>query len=261
MKMKILILGSDGMVGSMMTSYLSNKERGYDVTSLGRKDFDAVTDSLPDLSNYDYVINCIGLIKQKTIENNPLYYILNSEFPHKLSAACNKVIHISSDCVFSGNLESKFSYKVDSVKDAEDDYGKSKAQGEPSNCMVLRTSIIGPSKKGFGLFEWFKNTSDDPVKGFSNHFWSGVTTLELAKIINEQIRYKLYYNGVHQIAGNKVSKLTLLQLINDIFELKKNIIACEDIKTINRSLIGDINAIPIKRQLKELKLWMDNEAS
>lgn len=246
------------MAGSMMTSVLSKK---YDITSWGRKDFDAVTDSLSDLSSYDYVINCIGLIKQKTTENDPLYYTLNSDFPHKLASVCDKVIHISSDCVFSGNLNSKFSYRCDSTKDAEDDYGKSKAQGEPPNCMVLRTSIIGPSKKGFGLFEWFKNTSDNPVKGFSNHFWSGITTLELGHIVDYIITNNLYTHIIRQIASNKVSKLRLLQLINDTFNLKKNIVICEDIKSINRSLIGDLNASTIKNQLFELKLWMENEIS
>src|SRR5512143_2274853 len=95
----ILVLGAGGMAGSMMTSYLS--KQGQQVTPMFRQDFDALKDDWPDISHFDYVINCIGLIKQKS-SDDALLYALNSEFPQRLSQKCKRLIHLSSDCVFSG---------------------------------------------------------------------------------------------------------------------------------------------------------------
>jgi len=253
MNKKILIFGANGMAGSMITSYLKRK---YEVTALSRKEFDCLQDPIPSVSNFDYVINCIGLIKQKSNDSELLIKI-NSEFVHALAQVClindAKLIHLSSDCVFSGELDSNLSYKTCDVKDAKDDYGKSKANGESAFAMVLRTSIIGPSYDNFGLFEWFKNTSDNPVKGFDNHLWGGITTLELSKIIDKIIENNLHQNKILQITGTNISKYNLLLLINDIFKLNKIVNKCNANESINRSLIGDYQAQEIEKQLYELK--------
>lgn len=249
--MKIAILGAGGMAGSMMSRYLSEY---HEVASLHRSDFDVEKDTIPNLRDYDYVVNCIGVIKQKS-SNEKLLFDVNGKFPYKLAWSCNRLIHISSDCVFSGNLPEHSAYRTTDIRDAKDSYGKSKAEGEISEAIVLRTSIIGPSKDNDGLFEWFRNTKENPVKGFDNHWWSGITTLELAKIVNE-VMDKSYYKGIYQIASEKISKLHLLHLINSTFNLGKNIIPTKSIQSINRSLLADIFAKPLAEQLYELKEYM-----
>lgn len=252
--MKILIFGKNGMVGQIVTSYFKDK---YDVDAWGRNRFDAVKDPIPNLKQYDYVINCIGLIKQKS-NDEQLFKKINSEFPHELARASNKLIHISSDCVFSGNLSERLSYRTSDEKNAEDAYGKSKAEGEPKTAMVLRTSVIGPAKDNSGLFEWFRN-APGPVNGFINHWWSGVTTLELAKIIDSIVSGHAFTPGIFQIAGTKVTKYDLLNYINDAFRLNKNIKLHKDNNVVNRSLYGDIKAKDIKKQLTELYEYENNQ--
>jgi dTDP-4-dehydrorhamnose reductase len=253
MNKKILILGSNGMAGSMISSYLEDK---HYVTSFSRKDFDCVKDAFPAIYSFDYVINCIGLIKQKSNDSESLNKI-NSLFVHDLAHACScqgaKLIHLSSDCVFSGDLDPKLSYNTSDIKDAKDDYGKSKSRGESKLAMVLRTSIIGPSSDQFGLFEWFRNTAQNTVNGFNNHLWSGITTLELAKIIDKIISNDLHQNIILQIAGTNISKYDLLSLINNIFKLNKNINKCDAEIIVNRSLVGDYKAQDIEKQLIELR--------
>ncbi len=248
--MKVLVLGSAGMAGSMISKYLNAY---YDVTSWGRSTFDCLKDSIPSLKKYDYVINCIGMIKQKQSSIKDLYKI-NSEFPKELCKKTNKLIHISSDCVFLGKLSINNSYSSKDKPNADDDYGKSKYLGEiHDSSMVLRTSIIGPSKDNAGLFEWFKNESSSEIKGYINHIWSGVTTLELAKKIKSIIDNEEYKCGIYHVSSNKVSKYDLLNQINETFDLNKNIVSYYDINYINRSLIADIECQDIKQQLLELK--------
>lgn len=252
---KILIIGAGGMAGSTVSKYLSNN---HEVSILLRENFDVLKDHLPNVDNYEYVINCIGIIKQKAgKEDDKKMFKVNTIFPHELSLHCKKLIHISSDCVFSGKLEQDKSYKTNDFKDAEDAYGQSKADGEPShNCMVLRTSIIGPARDNFGLFEWFRNTTDESVKGFTNHWWSGITTLELAITINDIINNDLYRNGIQQIASKKISKYDLLCWINKIFDCGKKIFPHLSNQEINRVLQPDISAKNLWYQLQELKKFM-----
>jgi dTDP-4-dehydrorhamnose reductase len=247
---KVLVLGSAGMAGSIISKFLSSY---HDVTSFDRRHFDCLKDKIPALDKYDCVINCIGKIKQKESSIDD-YYKINSEFPKELCKKTNKLIHISSDCVFSGKLSISKAYYSKDHPDADDDYGKSKALGEfPDESMVLRTSIIGPSKDNAGLFEWFKNNNSAEIPGYINHIWSGITTLELAKIINAILNENKYKHGLYQIASNKLSKYDLLTQINETFDLDKNIIPYFDINYINRSLLSDIQCQNIKQQLLELK--------
>lgn len=248
--MKILVLGSAGMAGSMISKYL---ESYYDVTSWDRNLFDCLKNKIPSLKKYDYVINCIGIIKQKQSSIQDLYKI-NSEFPKKLSKKTNKLIHISSDCVFLGKLSINNSYSSSQEPNADDDYGKSKYLGEiPDASMVLRTSIIGPAKDNAGLFEWFRNSTDIEIKGYINHIWSGITTLQLAETIHSIIDNNKFQFGIYHLASPKISKYNLLKEINETFDLNKNIVSYYDINYINRSLIADIECQNIKQQLIKLK--------
>lgn len=279
-KPKILIFGGTGMLGSMLTSYLY--EHNYDITITSRKRnnnskiktiiFDANNQEIFDISSYDWIINCIGIIKQRNIVDYKDFYNINSVFPWKLSLKCNqqnkKLIHISSDCIFDGDLSIDFQYSVNDKPTAKDDYGYSKAIGEPNDCIVLRTSIIGPSKTdNNGLFEWFRNNQNDKIQGYATHFWSGITTLELSKII-ENIIQNYYFpskgKNIFQISLNEsISKFNLLLLINEVYNLNKKISNkdSESMPLVNRSLknnlngLCDYNVLDIKNQLIELKGW------
>jgi dTDP-4-dehydrorhamnose reductase len=251
--MNILVLGKNGMAGSMIFRHLSIEE--HNIVALGREEFDPLKDQLPPDINkkFDYIINCIGIIKQKS-NDKELLFKLNSNFPKQLCEQHNKVIHISSDCVFSGKINKNKLYYTNDKTDAEDDYGQSKADGEAlDKCLVLRTSIIGPAKDNFGLFEWFKNTTDNPIKGFTNHLWSGITTLELAKIINNIIVNDTYQHGLKQIASHQITKYDLLRTINNVYKLNKQINPVIAKDSINRTLSPDIKTKTILEQLQELR--------
>ena len=145
------------------------------------------------------------------------------------------MIHISTDCVFSGK---KGNYMETDFKDAEDMYGQSKSLGEIINeyDLTLRTSIIGPELKsnGEGLFHWFMQQKGE-IKGFSKVYWSGVTTLELAKVIDEAIEQNL--TGLINITnGTKISKYELLQLFKQYFYTNELIIQDNANKMLDKSL-------------------------
>jgi dTDP-4-dehydrorhamnose reductase len=253
--MKVLVLGAGGMAGSMVTKYL--QKQNHEIIPWFRSNFDALKDEVPNLTQYDFVINCIGLIKQKS-NDDKLLFALNADLPHKLANKCKKLIHISSDCVFSGNLPIERSYTVLDKPDAQDSYGKSKAQGEACrSTMILRTSIIGPAKDNNGLFEWFRTAKQDLINGFRNHWWSGITTLELAKTIDYIIKNDIYKYGIFNIASDKVNKYILLSLINDIFNLSKVIVPHNDVQIINRALSPVFKSKNITEQLYELQKWIE----
>lgn len=264
------------MLGNVVVRHLS--EQGHDVTftvhssvpswfpsknKMSVIKFDAFG-VLPGLEGYDYVINCIGAIKQKKYSDSDFYY-LNSVFPWKLSNACqkygSKLIHISSDCVFSGKTE--LPYIGNETMDATDVYGMSKAFGEPSGAIVIRTSMIGPSGDNAGLFEWFRTCKDKTIKGYENHIWSGVTTLFLAQFIEFCIFQQSIQippdGGIIQVASQPVSKLVLLQNIKNVFGINKNIVAHKDSEAISRILVPSTKYAPdIHEQLVELKSWMES---
>lgn len=273
--MRILVFGGSGMLGHIMVDYL--KKINHDVVATYRNSpkndlnhlkFDATKDSIPDLSSYELIINCIGNIKQKK-ELKPVdFYQVNSIFPWKITAAANLVnvpmIHISSDCIFSGDLPFGLKYNLEDQSDATDDYGKSKALGEchSGNALVLRTSIIGPSDSNCGLFEWFFRNNDPIINGYENHIWSGVTTLYLSEYIQELINtdsIKQMQGKCIQLATTPINKYDLLCLFNKIwFDINpKNIAKAQSNEFINRSMTDTNNCSrDIKDQLYSLKEWM-----
>ena len=172
----------------------------------------------------DVIINCIGILIKGSNENIKNAIYINAYFPHWLKDICEeidcKLIHISTDCVFSGKNGGN---DENSIKDALDDYGKTKSLGEFDyiNHLCLRTSIIGPELKqnGEGLLHWLFN-QQGTINGFKNVFWSGVTTLELAKAIHFSIENNI--SGLWNVTnGEPISKFDLLKTIIKTFSIYK----------------------------------------
>jgi len=223
---KILIIGSQGMAGHVIKTFL--EEKRYDVYSTMRRlnekkenefyldafDKERLKDILSEV-NPDFVINCIGILNKFAEDNPDVAIYVNGFFPHFLDRLSEeysyKLIHITTDCVFSGK---KGSYKEFDFRDAESYYGRSKAIGEINNTRTLtfRTSIIGPdiNRDGIGLFNWFMKQKGR-VDGYSNVYWSGVTTLELAKAIESSFSQEI--SGINHLVNNeKINKYELLKL-------------------------------------------------
>jgi len=279
---KVLVLGSDGMLGNAVVKYLS----GFPSLRLYKthKNVNLCKDSrsyslfidqgfvvkLQDLLNKikpDWIINCLGVIRPgNSFEDYKNTIVVNSVLPRILSLYCeggnSKLIHVSTDCVFSGKVGN---YGVYDLPDEESVYGISKLLGECSgrNTLTIRTSIIGIEiGTQRNLLNWFLENKEGVVEGYSNVFWNGVTTLTLAKIIQRIINYRdlKFKDPVLQICSQKVSKFDLLNMFNDVFNKKISIIERKDIKSDKtlrsspeqKELFSDL--IPsLEEQLKELK--------
>ncbi|AZL89322.1 dTDP-4-dehydrorhamnose reductase [Megavirus baoshan] len=264
--MKIIIFGPNGMLGNYMLNYFKNK---HDVVSIDRKIIDAMNVDLlkltNTLSNYRtskddvLVINCVGVIPQRNDINESRTFIkVNTLFPHMLSYCCDllgfKMIHISTDCVYNGD---KGNYSENDCHNETNIYGVSKSLGEPTNCCVMRTSIIGQeiyNKKS--LLEWVISQNNKTVYGFINHFWNGVTCLQLAKIIEHMIDNNIFWNGVRHIhSPDIVNKYQLIEYISETYNLsidlqeKKTDIINKTLKSIYPSFI---EIPPIKKQIEDL---------
>jgi dTDP-4-dehydrorhamnose reductase len=229
-KRKVLVLGSTGMLGHQVFKEII-KSQNYEVfdisfrTKLRSESFICDIRDTKKLSNYielihpDFIINCIGVLIKES-NNNPANAIyINSYFPHLIRSIADnlgiRLIHISTDCVFSGK---KGEYTENDFRDADDIYGRSKALGEifDNNHLNIRTSIIGPEIKenGEGLLHWFLNQKNK-VDGFSNSYWGGVTTLECTKVIIFAIENNI--TGIINVTnGEKISKYQILDTINTI---------------------------------------------
>ena len=240
--MKILILGGDGMIGHKMAQVLSNlnheiivsirEQRELSLKSFSSKSKVFFNDFLKenvlnflDKVNPDVIVNAIGVtIRRGAAENIADTIYLNSFFPHQLanwSDIHNKrLIHFSTDCVFSG---SEGSYSEDATPNALDYYGKTKGLGEvfSKNALTIRSSMIGPELfNKTELFEWIINNKETEISGFSRVIYSGVTTVYMASLISDLIENHKDLSGIYNIASNPISKFELLHLINDNFDLK-----------------------------------------
>lgn len=247
--MRVLVLGAAGMAGHLVYDQLQ-RNTSFTVestvhTGLGGYQLDASDETAViqffKQHQYDCIVNCIGSLVQAS-ENYPLQATrINSIFPRLLEQifleTSTRIIHISTDCVFSG-MEGR--YTEDSPRDGLDIYAKTKAIGEIHNTkdVTLRTSIIGPNKKvdGSGLFHWFMK-QESTVNGYRNHLWGGITTLELSKVILYCIQNPV--NGlVHVTNGEAISKLELLRHFNHLWRNDSvEIIETDDIVPINKTLL------------------------
>lgn len=248
--MKVLVLGSTGMLGSAVGPHFLQTD--HDVTLTYRnasiaygddKIKFAVGDDLERLgAGYDYVLNCIGTIKPFMKSNPQEARYINAVFPWELSKWCEnigaKLIHITTDCVYSGKIDDNSSYTESNVHDALDDYGKSKSLGEPDDCMVIRTSIIGEEiHKNASLIEWAKSQKGKQVKGFTNHLWNGITTKQYAKVCQDIIEKDLWDIGLfHVFSKDIVTKLQMLEYFDEKFKLNLQIEPFAAPSSCNRSL-------------------------
>jgi dTDP-4-dehydrorhamnose reductase len=235
---KILILGAAGMLGHVLFSVLSGRgdlevhatartaeglERWFPPVLLERirggvdaERFDTVLGALKAVRP-DVVVNCIGVIKQIPAAKDPVVSIsVNSLFPHRLARACAQVgarmIHISTDCVFSGE---KGNYRESDHPDALDLYGRTKLLGEVDipGCVTLRTSLIGHELAGrHGLVEWFLS-QEGTVRGFARAVFSGFPTVEMARIVSERILPDDRLSGLYHVSSAPVTKYDLLRLV------------------------------------------------
>ena len=187
------------------------------------RDSNAVKDLIQDFKP-DYVINCVGVIKQKMSPSSYLDCIeINSALPHRLSSICeengSRLIHFSTDCVFSCKPGVK---DLLTPPDPQDLYGRSKLLGEldHENSLTLRTSIVGRQISGSeSLFEWLLSQKGKSISGYSQALYTGVTTKTLAKIVQQLIESDTNLHGVWQVASSEISKYDLLQLVNEKLNL------------------------------------------
>jgi dTDP-4-dehydrorhamnose reductase len=200
--------------------------------------FDEVSRALASIQP-DVVINCIGLVKQNPVSGDPLQSIqLNALLPHRVSLICRtakiRMIHISTDCVFSGR---KGNYTEADQSDAEDLYGRSKFLGEVSypHCVTLRTSIIGRELHSHhGLIEWFL-AQQGSIQGFRKAIYSGFTTDELSQIILKHVAPRSDLSGVYHVSSDPISKYELLLLAKEAFHHSVDIVPSDTFKC-DRSL-------------------------
>ncbi len=236
--MRILILGGDGMLGHQLLKSFAphhetkvtlrqdldayrqyglftaaNSYAGIDVRSLDR-----LTEVMADFRP-QAVINAVGIVKQRPTAKESIPSLeINSLLPHRLAVLCKasgaRLVHLSTDCVFSGK---KGNYLESDPSDAEDLYGKSKYLGEvhDSNCLTLRTSIIGRElSRNKSLLEWFLAQSGT-VKGFGNAIYTGFTTLEMSRIIEMLLLKYSEASGVYQVSSDPINKYNLLLLFRE----------------------------------------------
>jgi len=273
-KTKILILGSTGMLGHVVFNYFDQQNK-YDLYDLVFRNKLRNESIICDITNViqlkdtissikpDLIINCIGILIKGSEVNPANAIFINSYFPHLLVGIADKIeakiIHISTDCVFSGN---KGSYTERDFCDADDIYGRSKALGEifSDKHLTLRTSIIGPEIKtvGEGLFHWFMN-QNGKINGFTNAYWGGVTTLQFAKSIELSLEQKL--TGLHQVTnGERISKYELIKLFKDIWQRNLLTIIAYPGKAVDKSLVQsgtfDFNIPSYTEMLENQYDWM-----
>lgn len=277
MSKRIIVLGVNGMAGHLITLGLQNSMNQFEVIGIARTSSIINPDVILDVSNFndlelfikksnaDVIINCIGLLNKTAEENPDKAILINSYLPHFLEAITKstktKIIHISTDCVFSGK---EGSYVESSMRNGVGYYAQSKALGELNNKkdLTFRTSIIGPELNinGIGLFHWFFNQKNE-IKGYTNVFWTGITTLELLKAIKSSIDQDL--KGIFHLVNNeKISKYQLLEIMNNEFDRGLDI-KLDGTYIVDKSLINTrtdfkFNVGTYKSMIHEMKLWIES---
>lgn len=260
--MKVLILGGSGMLGHKLWQVLTE---GFDVHVTVRRPFDSysqyglfdqnhtvdhvsaeavetVVDAI-DTVRPTVVVNCIGIVKQVEAARDPVTSItVNALFPHRLAQLCVgkgiRLIHISTDCVFSGR---RGGYLESDATDAEDLYGKTKVLGEVTGegCLTLRTSMIGRElDTSHGLIEWFLSQEGKTVGGYRKAIFSGLTTIALSEIIARIMSHHPDLQGLYHVASEPISKFALLSMVKDIYGLDIRIEPDEAV-VCDRSLNGE----------------------
>lgn len=268
--MRILILGASGLIGHKLFEQLG--KRFDDVHALLHRDrslfeecglfsgdnvidnFDVsdlpATLKMLDSVKPDVVLNCVGITKRRPEVNDAIYAItVNSIFPHWLAnwASDNgkRIIHFSTDCVFDGSLGD---YTEESNTTGPDAYGKTKALGEIryDHTLTIRSSFIGRELAVFSeLLEWFIGQKGNTIKGFTNAFYSGVSTIYMAKVVGDIIESHPNLGGLYQLSTPEpISKYDLLCTARDAFGLDVEIVADGDF-----SIMPTLNGSKLRQEL------------
>jgi dTDP-4-dehydrorhamnose reductase len=260
----ILILGGTGMLGHKLFQHFLSRFPGT-ICTMHRQASDAPYSRIAmfqgpqvingiDLVDFnrlshlllrlkpDFIVNCIGIIKQRDEASSHISTItVNSLLPHQLAELCaqwgGRLIHFSTDCVFSGH---QGMYKEEDLSDAEDLYGKTKFLGETTeaNAVTIRTSIIGRELANHrSLLDWFLSNKSGRIKGYRKSIYSGLTTNHLAEVVAEIILHHPQLQGVYQVASEPISKYDLLCLLREAYALDVAIDPVDGENT-NRSMDG-----------------------
>lgn len=252
--MKIVILGANGMLGHKLYQVLKADTdievygtiRGYlkDAKIIPYIDVHEHF-KVPRVINVikpDVVINCIGLVKQNPeAEDKHASVFVNAWFPHELAQICNqskiRLIHVSTDCVFSG---ASGNYEEEDIPNPTDLYGYSKLLGEVDgeDILTIRTSMIGPELRGkYGLLEWLLKNRGKRISGFTESIFSGFTTYHLSLLLKKVLTEYKELTGLYHIASEPIDKYSLLEMINQAMRLGVQIEKIAGVKC-NRSLNG-----------------------
>lgn len=258
--MRVLVLGATGMLGHVVAARLDGR---FDLQT-GVRDPDrarrlgiagephAVDASDPDGAaalvarvRPDVVINAIGLVKQLEEASRPIPAVtVNALLPHVLADACGahdaRLIHVSTDCVFTGALPAPAAYREDAVPDATDLYGRTKLLGEVTAApgLTLRTSIIGRElERASGLMEWFAAQDGAALNGFTGAIFSGLTTKALARVMESVMLEHPDLAGLYHVAAEPISKYDLLVRLRDVLGVRCEIKPVDEPR-INRALDG-----------------------
>jgi dTDP-4-dehydrorhamnose reductase len=239
LKKKVLVLGATGLIGHQVFNHLKfsgnyelynfsfRKKLQKDSIILDARNEEKYLEKIKDIAP-DFIVNCVGILISGSNENPENAIFLNAYLPHRLARFADeinsKLIHISTDCVFSGNKDT--AYIETDYKDGSGIYSKTKGIGEVvrDNHLTLRTSVVGPELKSDGqeLFHWFMGQSGK-ISGYTKAIWSGVTTIELAKAVEYSMRKNI--SGLHHVTNNSfISKYDLLNLFRK--HMKKVIQIC-----------------------------------
>jgi len=251
LKTKVLVLGSTGLIGHQVYNYLTmksdyklsnisyRKKLNNDTVLLDVREEEKFLNTIQSIKP-DVIINCIGILINGANKNPENAIFINAYMPHRLARLADdigaKLIHISTDCVFSGNK--KEPYIETDEKDGKDTYAKAKGLGEivNHNHLTLRTSVVGPELKEDGeeLFHWFMSQSGS-INGFTKAIWSGVTTIELAKAVKWAIENDI--TGLYHVTNNmSINKNDLLNLFKKYTKKDIEIILFEG-KKVDKSFI------------------------
>ncbi len=278
-KPKVVVLGSTGMVGHLISLYLLEKD--LEVVGISRSkldvdnllqisanfnDLDELTNNIENI-NPDILINCVGVLNEAASKNKIESIRINALLPQLLAYRFQKkgpkLIQISTDCVFSGE---NHPYNEMIQPDGKGEYAWTKILGEVDNNkdLTIRTSIVGPDikKDGIGLFNWYLDNKDLDIIGYSKVYWTGVTNLQLAQFI-----YKSFHSNrtgiIHLVNNERITKYDLLKLFNKYFNSNKSIIISDDKKNTSKVLINtkdveDLKINSYEDMMVDLKEWVKN---
>lgn len=260
--MRVMVLGVTGMLGNAMFRVLSESSdltvfgtargaaagrffseplQSQIIVGIDVESYDSLVKAFAHVLP-DVVVNCVGLVKQLADANDPLQAVpINTLLPHRLAALCQatsaRLVHISTDCVFSGT---KGSYLEADFPDAYDLYGRSKLLGEVDypHAITLRTSIIGHELSGTrSLVNWFL-AQQGAVKGFTRAIFSGLPTVELARVVRDVVLTRKELRGLYHVSSEPISKFDLLRMVAKVYEKNIEINPSEEL-VIDRSLNSD----------------------